>query len=470
MNLRKIALFSIGPLATAVLGIITLPLLSWYFDQVDIGRIAIYQSVIALSGLFLSFGMDQAYVREYHEKVNKPKLFKNCTGFSAVIIILLAIISFTLSIDFSKYLFDIESVYINWILVISIICYVTTHFITINLRMEEEALVYSLSKALFKFIFIMLLCVVIIFSYEMNFVTLISTYGFSYLISSFLVLYYNRKFVLSSVKQSFEKKEIKSLLKLGLPLTFSGIAYWGLTSLDKFFLKEISDFKELAIYSVAISFASAGTILQTVFSTIWAPTVYKWVANGQGEDEINKVADIILGLVLILFSLVGMFSWVVEFILPDKYSGVASIMVICISCPLFYTLSEVTKVGIGVSRRSIYSLLSSSIACAINIAGNLLLIPNYGALGAAMSTALSFWIFLVLRTEFSLFLWDKLSLNKSKIYIWTLSVLFVAIASSFFNDSYYKYLSIFIWTVYFVIVAILWKVQFKLVIFRARKT
>ena len=66
-------------------------------------------------------------------------------------------------------------------------------------------------------------------------------------------------------------------LRYGLPLAFGNLAYWGLTSIDRFVLKDISGLDELGIYSMAVSFGAVALIFQSVFSTIWAPLVFKWV-------------------------------------------------------------------------------------------------------------------------------------------------------------------------------------------------
>ena len=66
-------------------------------------------------------------------------------------------------------------------------------------------------------------------------------------------------------------------LRYGLPLAFGNLAYWGLTSIDRFVLKNISGLDELGIYSMAVSFGAVALIFQSVFSTIWAPLVFKWV-------------------------------------------------------------------------------------------------------------------------------------------------------------------------------------------------
>ena len=67
MNLKTIGLFSLGPVIAAALGLIYIPIITWMFTQEDVGRIAMFQVAISFSVLLFSLGLDQSYVREYHE-------------------------------------------------------------------------------------------------------------------------------------------------------------------------------------------------------------------------------------------------------------------------------------------------------------------------------------------------------------------------------------------------------------------
>ena len=82
MTPKKIAEFALGPIAGAFLGFISLPIMAWFFTIEDIGRLAMLNVVTGFSTLLFSLGLDQAYVREYHEVTNKPALFKEtlCPG------------------------------------------------------------------------------------------------------------------------------------------------------------------------------------------------------------------------------------------------------------------------------------------------------------------------------------------------------------------------------------------------------
>ena len=79
MDTKKILGYAAGSLGSAVLGIMTLPLLSWYFPAADIGRIILMQTAAGLGILVLGMGLDQAYIREYYAAADKDTLFKPCS-------------------------------------------------------------------------------------------------------------------------------------------------------------------------------------------------------------------------------------------------------------------------------------------------------------------------------------------------------------------------------------------------------
>lgn len=149
-----------------------------------------------------------------------------------------------------------------------------------------------------------------------------------------------------------------------------------------------------------------GLILQSVFSTIWAPIVYKWSAQKRDLGKIDTIRDIMISIIVIIFSLCGAFSWIIDFILPHKYLIVKNIVIVCLASPLLYTLSEVTVIGLGILKKSGVIVLASCLALIVSILSNILLIPHFGASGAAISVGITFFIFFVLRTEFTCFYWQ----------------------------------------------------------------
>ena len=69
--------------------------------------------------------------------------------------------------------------------------------------------------------------------------------------------------------------------------------------------------------------------------------------------------------------------------------------------PIMLTISEATMIGIMFSQKSYLQIIVSAVACVTNIAGNTLLVPVYGGVGAAISTGLSYIVFFAMRTILS---------------------------------------------------------------------
>lgn len=434
MNARKIAAFAIGPIGGAALGFITLPIITWFYSAEDIGRIAMLQVMSSFCILLFSLGLDQAYVREYHEAEHKPALLK-ATLLPGLLLLATGLL-FCLFVPgfISKALFSVDSVLISLLAAICFLAAFISRFLSLILRMQENGLAFSMSQVLPKLLFLVVIGTYVFFSFGFDLLHLVIAHTLSIVAVTLVYTWNTRQELLAVLQQKIDKEKLKAMLRFGTPLIMGGAAFWGLTAMDKLFLRSLSTFEELGIYSVAASFASAAIIFQSIFSTVWAPTVYRWATEGINTDKIHQVTEYVLAAVVFLFVLAGIFSWLVNYLLPEKYEKVQYILVVCMAYPLFYTLSETTVVGLGITRKSSYAMIASLIAVFVNLIGNYLLVPTHGAAGASVSTAIAFWTFLVCRTEFSCLAWRKIP--RLKLYGTTFACLVTAVATSIFAEAH----------------------------------
>lgn len=94
------------------MSLITLPIITWLFSQEDIGKVAMLQVAISLAILLFSLGLDQAYVREFHEENNKSGLLKHSI-FPGLIMLMLSLIGLLfINVPIAGFLFD----YTDWLL------------------------------------------------------------------------------------------------------------------------------------------------------------------------------------------------------------------------------------------------------------------------------------------------------------------------------------------------------------------
>ncbi|HGQ7306617.1 TPA: lipopolysaccharide biosynthesis protein [Pseudomonas aeruginosa] len=415
---RKIAVFAIGSIGSAVLGLITLPIITWFYSAEDVGRIAMLQVASNFCVLLFCLGLDQAYVREYHEEKNRSALLKSCL-FPGLFFLLLSC-SFLFFYDasiLSDFMYEKSDGLLAYLTMLCFVFALVSRFLSLILRMQERALAFSLTQISPKILFLIVIASFFVFSIPASFVSLLVAQAISMFTIMSIFAWNTRGEWRPWNAYTLYKTQFHELLRFGLPLVVGGVAAWGLYVMDRLFLRAFSTFSELGIYSVAVSIAAGAGILGNIFTTIWSPTVFKWAAEGVDEKKIDEISEHVLACVFYIFIISGLFSWMVPLFLPEAYASIQYMITVCVASPLLYALSEATAIGISISRRTGLSMLSSILAALTSFGGNYLLVPLYGAAGAAVATAVAFWVFLFCRTEFSCSVWRKIP--RLKLYMVT---------------------------------------------------
>lgn len=426
MNKKKLLGYALGPVGSGLLGFISLPIITWFYSVEDVGRISMLQVFMSFSVLFFCLGLDQAYVREYHESKNKPALLKTVLfpslAFSILSFLLLAIYDLKIV---SKWLYEIPSTYLSLITILCFVIALASRFLSLVLRMQERSFAFSMSQLLPKIIFLLIVVNTVWLGFARDTYSLVTANTAS-MILAFLVFTWNTKSEwLIAIKEQININELKSAFSFGWPLIFGGLASWGLNVMDRLFLRYFSTYTELGVYSITMSVAVVVTIFAGIFNTIWSPMVYKWMSEDNFDyEKIDKILEYVVAAIYFSIVLTSLFSWVIPYFLPPQYSNIQYLLAICLLGPLLYSLSEVTGIGIAVIRRTKFSMLCAIVAMLCSSILNYFLVPQFGAAGAAISTAVAFFIFFILRTEISQLVWRKKS--HLKVFLIMLSLLIIS--------------------------------------------
>src|SRR5690554_6188919 len=172
MTPKKIASFAVGPIGSALLGFLTLPIITWYFSQEDVGRIAMLSIVSSFVTLLFSLGLDQAYVREFHETKNQQALLKTTILPGLILLTLTIFILLLFGNIISLRLFEIDSHLLSILVAISVISTFISRFLSLILRMNEQGLAYSMSQILPKILLVLIIGGYVIISANKDFLNL----------------------------------------------------------------------------------------------------------------------------------------------------------------------------------------------------------------------------------------------------------------------------------------------------------
>ncbi|KOA21338.1 polysaccharide biosynthesis protein [Clostridium homopropionicum DSM 5847] len=441
--LKRFLGFSIGPLVSALIGFITVPITTYLVSPTDFGKSAMYTMGYSISSLFIFLGLDQAFVREYNDEKNKKNLFWNSLIVPLVFSIIIGAIYIIFYKPVSILMFDSIEKYIIMILAFSLPFAVIDRFNMLVIRMQEKAKLYSLFN-IFNKLFVLIIMIPYLKFIDNSFKGIINANFISLILLCLLEIY----FVKENWKTKFciDKKLLTNLFEFGLPLIPASIITWFFSSMDRIALRQWSTFEQIGIYSAAFKIVMVLGIVQQAFCTFWTPTAYRWHKQEVGNKKYMEVSDILITIMVILFSFIVLFKDIIIKILSESYADAAVVVPFLLFLPIMYTVSETTTLGISFSKKTSYNILISIVAAGTNYIGNFMLVPRMGALGASISTGVSYIVFFWMRTLISRKLWYKFDLN---IYIVNIILmLLLSITSIIFNKVYMNLIIILIVIIY----------------------
>lgn len=403
--------FGIGPIVGMFINLITVPITTRILLPEEFAKTSMYSLFQTLFYLICLLGCDQAYVRFYNEqRLSKKNLFINCVSIPLIFCVFLMLIISLFTKQISFFLFNDNEPLIMLMLILSLPLCVINRFTDLKIRMDMKGKIFSFLN-IFSQVLNFGLLLFFLFIYEKSFRAIIFGSIFSSVIYTILSL------ILCGIlkekdKIHFDKEYIIEFIKYGIPLIFTSLLTWVMNSFDKVSLRAWSDFEQLGLYAAAFKIVGILKIVENIFTTTWAPVAYKWNEQKIEYKQFDKISTLLLAFMMIVYSLIIIFRNILLLYLGPEYRNTDKIFVFLLFVPVMFCISETTACGINFSKKTIYSLYVSIIVAVINIIGNYLLIPFFGALGAAISTAFSYLLFFWIRTFFSRRLWYKMNLIK----------------------------------------------------------
>lgn len=446
LKIIKLSHFAMGSVGSALLGLFVVPISAWAFSPSDIGKLTLVQSTIPVILNFILLGLDQAYVREFHQSEQPKKLFTNAM-FPAHVLLLLLILPVAIYPDqISMFLFGEDNLFLVWATYTGLLLSLLIREWALVARMQEKAITYSISQMIPKLLMILGIFLTLILTNNSDFLVLFGIYISAQLVTS---VFLGIK-ISASLPRMFtyrpNPEAILNLLKFGIPTMIASVLYLSLLSLGNYSLRFFSTFTEIGIYGVAISVGGIAAVLQGVFSTVWSPIIFKASAEGNDKTLLPRVESGIVLAFGIVSSVIGLTSWLLPFFLPKDYSSVTYLAVGACAVPLIYMVKEVTSIGLSIRRKMNFMIVSSSISLLLGILINLLLTPRFGAAGAITSIVVSMWILFVMNTESAARVWHDYPRTKTHLTVFlSVVVTLITIWSGVISSQIY----LIAWGIYF---------------------
>lgn len=431
---KKFTEFAIGNGIVLILGLISSPIITRIINPSEMGKFSMFDTITNLLLLVILLGTDQSYIRYYYEEKenNRGNLLRLCIKIPLIINLILGIVILILYKPISLYIVEEQSFVVAILVFIHLTGSIISRFAMLQVRMKQRGKLYSFLNVLMKLSYLILV-LLLYFIYNNNYMTIVVATIISNLIMGLVAIILERKEWFNIKDSTKLKTTSQEMIKYGIPLVFSMAITWVFQSIDRVSIKEFCGYSELGLYSGAMTIIALLNAFQGAFTTFWVPVAYeKYSTNPHDKEFFEKVNKIMV--VVMLFIAIGLITGkdIIVLLLGDKYRQAMFIFPYLVFMPVMYTISETTVLGINFKKKTKSHIYISLISALFNVVGNIILVPKYGATGAAISTGLAYIVFFISRTYVSN-KYYKVNYNLGKFAIATSVTYVLATYSSFYK-------------------------------------
>jgi O-antigen/teichoic acid export membrane protein len=182
----------------------------------------------------------------------------------------------------------------------------------------------------------------------------------------------------------------------GMPLVPSALALWTINFVDREFVIWYKGAPEAGVYSAAVKIAGVITFVMVAFRTAWPAFAYSIDDDRDAKRTYAFVLTYLLTFASWVSLALGALSpWLVELLTNPRYQRAEKGVALLAFAGAVYAGYTVLAIGSGRARKTQFNWVVTGIGALANVGLNFWLIPKYGMVGAAISTAAAYVVLFV---------------------------------------------------------------------------
>ena len=369
-----------------------LPILTKYLTPAEYGALSIFQIMISFSTAIVGMAINTNVAKNFfkYDPARVAKLIGNIFFILCASTTVATIVLFGISLFYD----EIFSIPVGWVRVIPLLSFLFM-MNTVNLtvlRMEGKATqfgIYEVTNTVINMGVTILFLVVYYYGWYSRAIGITVAYAIFFAIS--MVHLKRKKQLLFEVDRS----EIRSILKLSLPLIPHALGGIVIAMSDRFFIERMVGLEMVGIYSIGYMFGMIVMLFTDAFIKAWTPWFFKKLANPTEGDKLKivKFTYLYIGTIFVLALVVSGASIIIMpyFVVESYYGALDFVFWIALGYVFFgiYQIFFPYLVHIG---RTSFLGISTVTAAVLNLILNYYLINRFGAIGAAYATIIAFII------------------------------------------------------------------------------
>jgi O-antigen/teichoic acid export membrane protein len=382
--------YGLGGLVSRILAVLLLPLYTRYLTPADYGQVETLVALVAVLTIVLRLGISSAFFRFWFDAKTPAEhrtVLRTSFWFtmSMATLGLLALAVFAEPV--AELLFGDEGA-ADLVIASGVALWANMNYeqLTAVFRVEQRPTAF-VTASVANVLLTIGATVLLVVALEQGALGVIVGNFAGTLAVYFALLLYRRE----QLGLELSRPLLREMNRFGLPLVPSALFLWVTNFSDRFFLVSLADAAEVGLYSVGVRIASAMVLLLTAFRMAWPAFAY----SIDDESEARSTYAYVLTYLVTIASwlavgLAVLSPWLVDWLAAPSFSESSRVVGPLAFAAVALAGYIVVVIGIGRTKRTQFNWAVTGAGAAVNVVLNLVLIPPYGMMGAAVATIAAF--------------------------------------------------------------------------------
>jgi O-antigen/teichoic acid export membrane protein len=386
---RHSAIYGLGGLVSRILATLLLPLYTHYLPPGAYGRVEIVTAATAVLAIVLQMGISSAFFRFYFdakERAEKVTVIRTSFWFTMAMSTLGLVLGIVFASPLAHWLGLGHDPTLVRAGAVGLWAQTNYQQLTALFRVEERSTQYAMASVANVLITVAAM-VLFVSVFHWGAVGLVAgNFTGTLIVYVVLVAYRSEQLGLE-----FDTRLFRGMQSFGMPLVPSALALWTINFVDRQFIVHYKDAAEVGVYSAAVKIAAVITFMLVAFRTAWPAFAY----SIEDDRDAKRTYSFVLTYLLTLTSwaalaLGALAPWLVQLLTDPRYQRADEGVALLAFAGAVYAGYVVLAIGSGRARRTQLNWVVTGVGAAVNVGLNLWMVPRWGMVGAAISTAAAY--------------------------------------------------------------------------------
>src|SRR6478736_3354686 len=379
---RHSAVYGLGGLVSRILATLLLPLYTHYLPPGSYGRVEIVTAATAVLAILLQLGISSAFFRFYFDaKEDAERLVVIRTSFWFTMA--MSTLGHLLGLGHDPSLVRAGAVGL----------WAQTNYqqLTALFRVEERSVQYAIASVANVLITVAAMVLFVAYFHWGAVGLVVGNFTGTLIVYAVLLGYRYEQ-----LGAQFDTGLLRKVQHFGMPLVPSALALWTINFVDREFVSWYKNAAEVGVYSAAVKIAGVITFVMVAFRTAWPAFAY----SIEDDREAKRTYSFVLTYLLALTSwaalaLGALAPWWVRLLTDPRYQRAEKGVALLAFAGAVYAGYVVLAIGSGRARKTQWNWAVTGVGAAVNVGLNFWLVPRWGMVGAAVSTAVAYVVLFV---------------------------------------------------------------------------